>query len=417
MREVSQSVVYTKPMMQTVVVGACVLASGGGGSFQVSRKLVDQGVAPNATVTVVDISDIPADDSSWMLVAANMGSPDALFKTTNPYASTNALLAMQNYMTMMKAAGLGVNNFNPFQWVLAFEVGSINLATPFAVAAQRGLKLIDGDGAGRSVPVLYVVTFTDNLNFYPATIAADAPPGAYYDSAVFNILDVVMGETALIDVLADENGPFKGIGGLGVYPTSGQTLAQQANLLPVLGSVTYASEIGNAMAAQTGQDRVIYALRTFNFRPQINRQAGQIFYGQVTYMTQGSGGVDYGKIQLTDGAGNVLTIYNANENVYAFLNRASVPFIMGPDSIGYITPTGDPVDNSDLYQLYQAGQRPNLYVIGIQADPKMKAQKVVSNWEQVYTTIQDPDTKQYPYQGPYVPWSPTQEEMLGTDSK
>lgn len=407
-----------KNTMHQAVAGACVLASGGGGSYQVAQKIIDEGIGPDDFAEVVTLDDIGANPQGWLAACANMGAPDALFKTTNPHAPTNAFRSMQKELWGQRSIMPRFAHFpdEGFSWVLPIEVGAINAASPLAVAVQmsrsqgRMLGIIDADGAGRSIPTLSLTVFAANhMPIVPTVVAseggtagglADGPGG--YQSACLWVHGEEAAEQAVIGTVMTE--PFGGIAGMTTYPlTAGELLKATP---PVPGTLTLAIQIGDILHRYQGLQR---AEQVASCIRAAGRPSGIIWHGMVTRVVQAEGGVDVGRIELADASGTntTMTIYNENENVYAMRSDQDFPCVLGPDSICYVTTGYEPlaIDNSDLNRMYLANPdtRLELYILAVQAAPQMQNQVIIDNFAAVNRSLG--------YGGRYRPWPAVQEDQ------
>lgn len=380
--------------MKLVNIGACVLASGGGGSYLVSNKIIDDGVPDDAVVQVLEVQDIAGDE--WIAVSANMGSPDALFKTANPHAPKNAFIALQQWCQRTgKSFYPAYKDFERFNFVLPIEIGAINAASPLTVAAQLQIPIINADGAGRSIPTLPLTTFAGNgIPLFPNYVASEAPPGSKFNTGQVNVPDEKNLEQAIIGLVMTE--PFGGIAGLAIYAMNGQTLNDKP---PVSGTLIDALEIGYIYQSTEGEQRAYSIVEYLNQGAAKPRKAKPIFHGYITQMVQAEGGTDVGQIVVSaaDESGTELWIYNQNENIFASLNTQGEPYIMGPDSICYVPASGEMFDNSDLWNIYQQpGYKPiEVYIVGIDAPDVVKDNsKLMANWQAVRS--------QFGYSGPYT---------------
>lgn len=378
--------------MKLVNIGACVLASGGGGSYIVSNKIIDDGVPDDAVVEVLEVREIAGDQ--WIAVSANMGSPDALFKTANPHAPKNAFIALQEWCQRTgKSFYPGYENFERFNFVLPIEIGAINAASPLTVAAQLHIPIINADGAGRSIPTLPLTTFAGSIPLFPNYVASEAPPGSKLNTGQVNVPDENTLEQAIIGLVMTE--PFGGIAGLAIYAMNGQTLNDNP---PVSGTLIDALIIGSIYQSTEGKERADRIVEYLNGAAQ-PRKTKQIFHGYITQMVEAEGGTDIGQIVVSaaDQSATDLWIYNQNENIFASLNTQGEPYIMGPDSICYVPASGDMFDNSDLWNMYQQpGYQPiEVYILGIDAPDVVKDNaKLMANWQ--------PVRSQFGYSGPYT---------------
>lgn len=403
-----------KKEMTTLVAGACVLASGGGGSFQVACEIIDQGIGADDRVRVVSLAELAQHPDGWLATSANMGAPDALFKTTNPHAPANAFRAMETELRMLRGMDPRFSHFPPqgFSWVLPIEVGAINSASPLTVAAQfsrgreRELAVIDADGAGRSIPTLSLTVFAANaIHAHPAVVASEGVhtpasgedlPG--YNMGVIRVNNETAAEEAIIGLVM--SAPFAGIAGMSMYPLTASGLLQRTP--PVGGTLSLALAIGRVLESCDGAER---AARVVACIRNAGRASAVIWHGRVCEVVQAEGGVDVGRIVLdnADGSGTRLTIYNENENVFAIRSDQDTPCVMGPDSICYVTAGNAPraIDNSDLNRLYQQtpDTRLELFIVAVEAAVEMRNSVIINNFAAVNRSLG--------YAGVYVPWTMT----------
>lgn len=384
--------------MQQSAIGACFLASGGGGSYQVSTQILAQGVGPSGKVTVISLSE--AQDSLWLCVCANMGAPDALFKTSNPYATGNALAGLAQLMQKITPG------FAQFSYVCPVEVGAINTVSPLSAAFQKSLPVIDADGAGRSIPTLPLDTFAaDALPLYPNCIASNSNPGQPFNTSFINIAGPAPEAEAEMTFLGVQmSQPFGGIAGLAMYAQQGTTLKKNP---PVSGTLTDACQIGAIYQATSGWTRatqIVSYLQTKSLGG-LGRAAAVVFGGYITNMVQATGGTDIGYIVVSsspDGSSDQLWIYNQNENIFANGTWSDQPIVVGPDSVCYLPfDQGQAIfDNSDLWQLFSgAGYSPiPIYVVAAAAPTVVtQNQTLMASWQSTRCTLG--------YAGPYVqPW-------------
>ncbi|MYH70448.1 MAG: DUF917 family protein [Gammaproteobacteria bacterium] len=123
------------------------------------------------------------------------------------------------------------------------------------------------------------------------------------------------------------------------------------------------------------------------------RHAQLIFSGTVTDITLDTQGLDLGVVTVS-GSGNydgdTFTIQYENENICAHKQSYSTttPFVLGPDSIGYVPLDGTVFDNSDLYQQFQKGTRPKVDVIAVLASNQItQISNIMDAWQQVRAAI------------------------------
>ena len=367
-----------RDQMQDVAIGACILGAGGGGSYQAAKRLVDKAMPSDAVATVVEAGEV--DDASWLCVSAHMGAPSALFRATNEFAAANAFDDFEKYLRQTDPGFPGT-----FGYVLPIELGAINSIAPLTVAVQRGIPVIDADGAGRSIPTLLLHTYAANgIPLFPNCIASNSTElgGSHHAASIHIGGDDPEGlaESAFLAVL--RSAPFGGIAGIAAYAMDGTTLRRKP---PPPGSLALALEIGQRYRRGGARERASEIARQVT---RAGRACKEVFHGYVTGMAQSAGGTDVGHIVVSehaDGTGTQLWIYNENENIYACHSELSAPFIMSPDSICYVPAADDQevLDNSDLWQIFQRpSYKPTeVCVLGVAA-PAMVLQcaKLMRNW-------------------------------------
>ena len=110
---------------------------------------------------------------------------------------------------------------------------------------------------------------------------------------------------------------------------------------------------------------------------------------------------DFGTITLQDKKKNIMTIYNQNENLIAWVSNKSHPVAIGPDLICYMTTDGVTFSNADL----DLAKGKEVAVIGCPCTPQLRAPKVMAAWTE--------NLKSIGYAGQYIPI----EEIWGRKKK
>ena len=93
-----------------------------------------------------------------------------------------------------------------------------------------------------------------------------------------------------------------------------------------------------------------------------------------------------------------------NENICAYKKSYSgtAPFILGPDSIAYVPTDGTVFDNSDLYEKFKSGVRPDVDIVAILASSQITdIGGIMEAWEAVRAAI--PNGKcNFAYSTPWI---------------
>jgi len=381
--------------------GACVLASGGGGSYTVAKQTLQQGVQPGQRIQLVDVDDVPPQE--WLCACAYEGAPEGFVKMMDPFAASDAVKGLVQYLQ-----GTG-SKAGPFTSVCPIEVGAINSAAALCAGAQLGLAVVNADGAGRSIPAPELLTFTaDGCDCLPLCITSNRQgPGGRYKAVVDTLGSNPEQSSQLPGFALRMFECTNDTLALATYPMPGEKLK---SCPPVMGTLWDALRIGQIVTGAQGELRASGVVAYLAQRPAGARIARVVFHGYITSMTEQPGGTDVGHVTVAakpNGTGDTLAIIYKNENLYAEWGSPAKPIIVGPDSICYIpardTSAGQPViDNTDLWQLYnQPGyqcQPLEVYVVAVDV-PAIVRQKtgLMKHWHDLLA--------QCGYTGKYVqPW-------------
>jgi len=131
--------------MHDIVTGAAILGSGGGGSLRAARRVLDETPAIQEGVGLRAVESLS--DESLVGVITELGSPVAWNEGTRGGAGNKAVRLLQ------QTAGVRLDALVPL------HTGAVTYAVAMAAAAETGLPLVDGDGAGRAVPWWHLSSF------------------------------------------------------------------------------------------------------------------------------------------------------------------------------------------------------------------------------------------------------------------
>lgn len=139
-----------------LVEGAAIFSAGGGGDPQMGVKIVEGLSSQGYAVKLVAPSEVS--DHAKVVNFACVGAT-----TTIDYDS-NA--AVQTLNILEEYGGFSVYATIPV------ELGGFNTLVAVDVAARRGVPVVDGDGAGRSVPEVHLKVYTiDDIPLTPMVVA------------------------------------------------------------------------------------------------------------------------------------------------------------------------------------------------------------------------------------------------------
>ena len=142
--------------LQDLVNGAAIFSAGGGGDPEVGYRIVDNLVSQDFTVRLVSPSEVP--DDAKVVNFACVGATTTLDYDSD--AAVKTLRVLEEYRGFSAYATIPV------------ELGGFNTLAAVDVAARCGIPVVDGDGAGRSVPEVHLKVYTiDDIPLTPMAIA------------------------------------------------------------------------------------------------------------------------------------------------------------------------------------------------------------------------------------------------------
>jgi len=152
-----------------IAEGAAFLGTGGGGDPYLGRLLAEQMIERYGPPPVVSPDEL--EDDWHVFTSAMMGAPSVMIeKFTGIEEADLAIRALERYLGVTADA------------ILPAEMGGMNSMLPLAVAAFRGLPVIDADSMGRAFPELQMCTFNVfGVNASPMTMANEHGEVILYD--------------------------------------------------------------------------------------------------------------------------------------------------------------------------------------------------------------------------------------------
>jgi len=228
--------------IEPLIEGLAILGTGGGGSPEWGRAILERDLSEGRELVLVDPEDVP--DEALVVSGGIMGSvktleamsiEDLLGRWEERFELLEATRAMERYM------GRSVD------YVVPFEVGGLNTPVVMSLAARLGIATVNGDALGRSAPETQMTSFlTHGISLTPMPLV---------DAAGNTIIVTGQAES----VFADEIGRWMvtrggGMGANNHYPMSGADVKRAV----VPHTITKAMEIGRALlqARSDGADPV-----------------------------------------------------------------------------------------------------------------------------------------------------------------
>lgn len=127
--------------LEDLALGAAILGTGGGGNPYIGMLLAREAIRKHGPITIVDPDEVP--DDALVVPAAMMGAPTIMVEKIP--AGTEIVAAFR---------ALEAYYGRPITHTVPAEAGGLNSITPFTLAAQVGIPVVDADLMGRAFPEL-----------------------------------------------------------------------------------------------------------------------------------------------------------------------------------------------------------------------------------------------------------------------
>jgi DUF917 family protein len=206
--------------LEDIAVGAAILGTGGGGDPYIGKLLAQEAVRRYGPVQLVDVEEVP--DDAFVVPSAMMGAPTVMVeKLPKGDEVVRAFHALGSYMGREPTHTTSI------------EAGGLNSTTPFVVAAQLGIPLVDADGMGRAFPEIQMIIATmHGVRATPMTMADEKG-----NSAVIDTIDNSWTERLARTLTVD----FGATSMIALYPMTGAQIRGGAF---VAGTISLAEELG-----------------------------------------------------------------------------------------------------------------------------------------------------------------------------
>ena len=132
--------------VRDLAVGSALLGTGGGGDPFIGRIMTEEAIQDCGPVEVISPEALDAGD--LVIVISMSGAPTVMTEKIPNGAEMDRVfdLAVEHAGQKPRA-------------VISFEIGGMNSLFPVAVAARRGVPLVDADGMGRAFPEFQITSF------------------------------------------------------------------------------------------------------------------------------------------------------------------------------------------------------------------------------------------------------------------
>jgi len=372
--------------LDDIILGAHFYSCGGGGALANGQQLVEETKAAlkKRGVDYVEFfrpEDVP--DDGWLPVLGAMGAPQKFLEYGYGKSPVSAFLTHERLLQIR----LG-NPSMSFCSMVPAESGSIAHGMALLVAGTLGLPIVDGDGAGRAIPCLQMVTFANpdtsaNIQLSPSILTSETSVKAGGVS-----LNLDCNEAATLDALArgiiSAGAGFEERSSLSCFAMTGGQMKCPDAL--VHNTLTKARDLGRAIRLSSDPIKTITALPT----------AKLISQGEITRVKSSTrGGFDLLEVHIKSDQTEYVVVAK-NENMLIWSKQHDTPIVLSPDLICYIQPDGTVLSNSEIEANFQKNTTSMpVALFSLCADKAIDAPWFHQQYAEVFES--------YGYYGPYHP--------------
>jgi DUF917 family protein len=227
----------TVEALDDIARGAAVLGTGGGGDPYIGKLMAQGSLRRRGNVNLLDPMELADDDI--VVPTAMMGAPTVMVeKIPRGEEIVTAFKALETYLG------------KPVRATMSCEAGGLNSTTPFTVAAELGIPLVDGDMMGRAFPELQMCTPT----LYGVTATPMAIADEKGNSVVINTVSNLWTETLARTLTVDMGCSAM----IAIYPMTGKQVKETC----ILNTITLLERIGRTIReARTRHEDPVEAVR------------------------------------------------------------------------------------------------------------------------------------------------------------
>ncbi|MCC7410543.1 MAG: DUF917 domain-containing protein [Gammaproteobacteria bacterium] len=329
--------------------GAAFLGAGGGGDPYCGRLFAQQMMREYGVPKVVDADDVP--DAAACFIVAMLGAPTVTIEKLMDGKDADLVIDTMEQVTGRKV-----------EYILPAEVGGINSTLPIAIAARRGLPVIDADGMGRAFPEIHMVTYhVYGVPISPVVIANDHMESVVVRSASSKSAEDISRAVAMRMGLSVM---------ISAYPMTGADVKRTA----VRNTLSLAHGIGRAIAQGRHGDGPVDSLLDYLRTSAYYNKCAVIFDGKIVdLLRETTHGFSIGRVVLEalDGGGRRMDVRFQNEHLIA-RDETGLRAIV-PDLICMVDrETAEPITTEGL----KYGQR--LKIIGVSAPPSLRTSEALA---------------------------------------
>lgn len=308
--------------LKDLIRGCAILGTGGGGSPQRGLAIIQADLEEGREFKLVNLKEVPGKALVASPYMCGSLSPEESSESTSQGEEIECLRAfeaLENYLGQ------------EFFAAIPTEIGGENTAIALAVAARRGIPIVDADPAGRSVPELQHTTFyIQNVSIAPLAVAT-----AKGDVIILKKVVNDFRAEAVVRAIAVASGNRAGVAD---HPLEGKALKE--SVIP--GTLSKALVIGAAVrkARSSGTDPVKAAI--------IADKGYLLFKGRIAQASwKTEEGFTIGELLVSgkdDYLGHQYRIWYKNEHIISWFDKE--PDVTVPDLICVLDPkTGEAIMN------------------------------------------------------------------------
>lgn len=369
--------------LDNLIEGAAFMGSGGGGPLPLARSLLASMKQQGMNPTLVEWAELPA--NYRVATTAGIGSPNAAESVQSPFT-----IAPKRMIEALEQA-LGYS----IECLIPGETGPMNSLIPMMAAAQLGKPVLNGDGAGRAMSTLAMSTFNAVAPIQPYLLGNETETQNDQVTANLTVHTPEQADALTRGIVSEAS--FGSSGAFATWPTTVGQLREVA----VQGSVGQAIDVGRLLkqVRAQGSDPVSALQQYFGNRMRC------LYTGTLTQVDSHTAqGFDITQIQMTCDGQPGLTLYALNESMMAWRDDLAHPLAVGPDSLCWVTESGEPFTNASLND-YLGPSAPKLHLIGLSAVPQLLTPDILAAYRAALLPMG--------YPGPYQPLSYWKEVEYG----
>jgi DUF917 family protein len=365
-----------KDDLKYLAAGVTFLGGGGGGTLRAGLKMIDANLKTGKSdkvVELVSIDDIRDDDRDLTVACGFLASQTDVEDSTN---IEDLGIVLEAYRKIAEDEGLG-----RIARLVPIELGVQSCVLPICLTANAlnnsnkgwDLKVLDADGAGRTVPLICATTFAcasfeKKISLFPALFGGmipvinGVPAGPFWmrfqgeDCTSFHLQTTASSSTAAFGDSA---------AALVCWPMKSKVEVKDALPPGVRRTLSLSLELGKILSDKTGNP----VQAAMQFLDKHDRKSFHIFQGTIESVSK-----DQHRVELTNGKDS-LVVVSDGENMVA-INEGQ-PKAMAPDSICYVTEDGVPISSAEVNELKEKGESVTVHVVGIPAREEIRKSELV----------------------------------------